>query len=115
MKSSPTKQELRYLNKIHKAMWIFIGCFGFIAIFAIYIFAGAIIIDEYCTRKALKETKYYGESLIKPPKDLIEVYKNYPDIINENSQPTPYYVEFLRCKLKTSKQLYPFIHSDYEK
>lgn len=110
MINGPTKQELGKLLKLHKFATI-VFCFViFSVLFMFYLFLRPIILEEYCMSRAREEASKYKEYLIEPPKDLVEAYKDKPYIIDENSQPSPYYVELLKCELKLSKKLYPFLH-----
>lgn len=110
MKNDPTKSQFKFLQKIYNIVWIIMGIFSLIVIVVGYLFARPIILEEYCMPKAREEAKKYKEIFAKPPEDLLDEYKNRPEIINKNSQPTRYYVELLRCELSLSKRLYPFLH-----
>ncbi len=110
MTTGPNKLELFRLRKMQKFIWISLVFAGIVVLFILYLSARPIILEEYCMPKAEEEAKKYSKFLVEPPQDLIEAYKNRPEIIDANSQPSPYYVELLRCELKLSKRLYPFLH-----
>lgn len=106
----PNKKEIIKLQKSQKFALFVFSFVIFIVLFILYLFARPIILEEYCMPRAQEAAKKYSQYLIEPPKDLIEAYKSRPYLIDEHSQPSPYYVELLRCELKLSKRLYPFLH-----
>lgn len=109
MKNLPNKKEIIKLLKLQKLALVFFSIVIFIALFILFLFLRPIILEEYCVSRASAAAKKNTEYLVEPPEDLIKAYKDEPNIINEHSQPSPYYVELLRCELKLSKKLYPFL------
>lgn len=100
----------RILDNIHGILWLLYGSALLVVVLTVYLLARPIILEEYCMPKAHEAAKQYSQFLIEPPQDLIIAYKHRPYIISEDTQPTPYYVELLRCELRLNKRLYPFLH-----
>lgn len=105
-----TLHKYRILDNIHSILWLLYGSALLVVVLTVYVLARPIILEEYCMPKAQEAAKQYSQLLIEPPQDLIIAYKQRPYVISKDSQPTPYYVELLRCELRLSKRLYPFLH-----